>query len=151
MLGVKVYLLDGAELSWPWEGCVAPVAAWSSSTGNASKRKELTGTRCLRLPAGGFSLWNKSVSGGSSLPLTVSLYWLCICFFLRCFFLSLRLGFVYFASKLQYCTARKGKPLIHTQTNYNPLTLTLIQRLFITYVTFPIKIMFFQPRSLFYI
>lgn len=44
------------------------VAAWSSSTGNASKRSELTGTRCLRLPAGGFSPWNKSVSGGSALP-----------------------------------------------------------------------------------
>lgn len=50
--------------------CVVAVAAWSSSsTGNASKHWELTGTRCLRLPTGGFLLWNKSVSGGSSLPL----------------------------------------------------------------------------------
>lgn len=76
---VTVHYLRRVWLSWRWEGCVVAVAAWSSSTGNASKRWELTGTRCLRLLAGGFSLWNKSVSGGSSLPLTVLLSSLSAC------------------------------------------------------------------------
>lgn len=54
-------------------------------------QRELTGTRCLRLPAGGFSLWNKSVSGGSSLPLTVFLSWQRISFFFSAFELVLHL------------------------------------------------------------
>jgi len=41
---VKVNDLQRVWLSWRWEGCV--VAAWSCSTGNASKCCELTGTRC---------------------------------------------------------------------------------------------------------
>lgn len=62
------YFISTVWLSWRWEACIVAGAAWSSSTGNASNRSELTETRCLRLLAGGFSLWNKSVSWGSSLP-----------------------------------------------------------------------------------
>lgn len=98
---VTVYYLQRVWLSWRWEGCVVAVAAWSnssssSSTGNASKRWELTGTRCLRLPAGGFSPWNKSVSGGSSLPpdclavFSVCLYLWIFCLWVISFFLAVK-------------------------------------------------------------
>lgn len=69
------------------------MAAWSSSTGNASKHWELTGTRCLRLPTGGFSLWNKNVSGGSSRPPTafLSVFVRIFCLWVIAYFFSVNL------------------------------------------------------------
>lgn len=51
----------GRAASWPW-------LRGAAAQETRQKCWELTGTRCLRLPAGGFSPWNKSVSGGSELP-----------------------------------------------------------------------------------
>lgn len=105
---VFVYLryLQRVWLSWRWKGCV--VAAWSSSTGNASKRWELTETRCLRLRPGDSYRGTRASAGEVCFPLTVLLSCCLLCLSvslnllsLCCFLLSLCQNYYWSISRMR--------------------------------------------------